>query len=316
MIKKILFSLLVLALAMIVLALVIGFAADTNKLDMEAKYGNSPVLRTQASGMRYRDDGNPNGPVLLLLHGANSSLQTWEPMVAALADQFRLVSFDQHGHGLTGAQAEHDYSAQTRVLAGVEVLDELGIERAIWIGNSMGGGVAWRAALLATDRVSGLVLIDPSGAQTDEPIKPYIGARIARTWIGQKILPMITPRFLVAQSLRQSVANPEVMTEAMIDRYWEMVRYPGNRASMAAAMAQTRESKLWGKIDSINVPTLILWGEQDQVIPVSHGAAFAERINNSELINYPNAGHLPMEEIPQTVAADVRAWFNRAYPDY
>jgi pimeloyl-ACP methyl ester carboxylesterase len=193
------------------------------------------------------------------------------------------------------------------------VLDELGIEQAIWEGNSMGGGVSWRAAMLAPDRVSGLVLIDPSGAQTGEKIKPYIGARIASTWVGQKVLPVITPRFIVARSLRETVAEAATMTEPMIDRYWEMVRYPGNRAAMAAAMTQERESDLWNTIDTINVPTLILWGELDNVIPVSHGAAFAERISGSQLITYPQAGHLPMEEIPTIVANDIRTWFNGAY---
>lgn len=313
MFKKILISLLALLAVLIIVVGLVGYAADTNQVEMEAKYGQSPLLRTKISGMRYRDDGNPNGPVLLLLHGANSSLQTWEPMVAELGQQFRLVSFDQHGHGLTGPQVDHDYSSQMRVQAGVEVLDELGIEQAIWVGNSMGGGVSWRAAMLAPDRVSGLLLIDPSGAQTGEKIKPYIGARIASTWVGQKVLPVITPRFIVARSLRETVAEAATMTEPMIDRYWEMVRYPGNRAAMAAAMTQERESDLWNTIDTINVPTLILWGEQDNVIPVSHGAAFAERISGSQLITYPQAGHLPMEEIPTIVANDIRTWFNGAY---
>ena len=313
MLKRILISALALLAVLIIAVGLVGYASDTDQIEMEAKYGQTPLLRTKTSGMRYRDDGNPDGPVLLLLHGANSSLQTWEPMVAELADQFRLISFDQHGHGLTGPQVDHDYSSAMRVHAGVEVLDELGIDRAIWVGNSMGGGVSWRAAMLAPERVSGLVLVDPSGAQTGEKIKPYIGARIASTWIGQKILPVITPRFLVAASLRESVAEAATMTEPMIDRYWEMVRYPGNRAAMAAAMTQERESDLWNTINTISVPTLILWGEQDNVIPVSHGPAFAERIVGSQLVIYPQAGHLPMEEIPSEVANDIRAWFNEAY---
>lgn len=284
---------------------------DTDPALMEAKYGGGDVLRTTKTGMRYRDEGNPSGTVLLLLHGSNSSLQTWEPLVANLKDEFRLVSLDQHGHGLTGPHPTHDYGAQARVDAGVELLDELNIQSAIWVGNSMGGGIAWRAALLAPTRVSGLILIDPSGAQTDEPVTPYLGARLAQTWLGKTILPHITPRFLVAKSLKQSVADPEFASPEMIDRYWEMLRYPGNREAMALAMSQPRESKLWFDIDQIELPTLILWGEQDQVIPVSHAQAFADRMERAEVIVYPHAGHLPMEEIPQEVANDIRAWLTR-----
>ncbi len=308
-IKILFYSLLVIVAA----TFVFGYAGDTDIAEMEAKYGNSPVLRTQASGIRYRDSGIPGGPTLLLLHGSNSSLDTWEPMVELLADRFRLIRYDQFGHGMTGAHEQHDYSAAARVAAGVEVLDELGVESAIWVGNSMGGGVAWRAAMLAPERVNGLVLLNASGAQTDEPVTPYLGAAVARTWLGRTILPLITPRFMVATSLEQSVADPSMMTDALVDRYWEMVRYPGNRDAMAASIVAGRESELWNTIDSINIPTFIVWGEQDSVVPVAHAHAFAEQIPNSSKIIYPHLGHLPMEEEPASVAKDISAWFDSAY---
>ena len=232
-------------------------------------------------------------------------------MVELLKDSFRLVSVDQHGHGLTGPHPDGDYSEAARVKAGIEVLDELNVQSAIWVGNSMGGGIAWRASVTHPERVNGLVLIDAAGAQTDQPMKPYIGARIASTWIGSKIVPIITPRFLVASSLRESVADPDFMTEEMIDRYWELLRYPGNRDAMVVAMTRPRESHLWNRLGEVRIPTLVLWGEQDHIIPVSHAEAFAGRIEQSEVIIYPNAGHLPMEEIPEEVANDIKAWLMR-----
>ena len=298
-------------LVLVLIALLFGRVPDTQQSEMEAKYGHSPLLRTQVSGIHYRDEGSEEATVFVLLHGSGSSLHTWEPMVNALKDSFRLVSIDQHGHGLTGAHPESDYSSKARVRAVLEVLDELNIQSAIWVGNSMGGGVAWRAALMNPERVSGLVLIDPAGAQTDEPMKPYIGARIAQTWLGQQILPWATPRFLVASSLRESVADPDFATDEMIDRYWELLRYPGNREAMVQTFIQPRESHLWHKLGTVRTPTLILWGEQDHIIPVSHAEAFAGRIEQSEVIVYPQAGHLPMEEMPQEVANDIRAWIMR-----
>ncbi|MEO0368190.1 MAG: alpha/beta hydrolase [Pseudomonadota bacterium] len=294
----------VLVLAVLFFALKVG---DTDQEAMEAKYGEAPLLRTD-SGIHYRDKGNRNGTTLLLLHGSNSSLHTWERLIDELASHFRLVSFDQHGHGLTGQHPNNDYSAAARVAAGVEVLNHLGIENAVWVGNSMGGSIAWRAALLAPDQVSGLVLINASGAQTDEKIEPYIGAKIARTWIGKAILPQITPRFMISASLKQSIADENQITDELIDRYWELVRYPGNRVAMVDGINTGRETELWNQANRIRDNTLIIWGEQDGVIPVSHGRAFDETIPKSSLVVFPDAAHLPMEEIPNKVAGAIKAW--------
>ena len=298
-------------LVLVLVAFWIAKVPDTDAGVMAEKYGHTPLLRTSQTGIRYRDQGNPNGAVLLLLHGSNASLETWEPMIDNLKDEFRLISIDQHGHGLTGPHPESDYSSAARVAAGVEVLDHLNIQSAIWAGNSMGGGIAWRAALMAPARVSGLILIDPSGAQTDQPVTPYLGAQLARTKLGQLILPSITPRALVKKSLLQSVADPEFVTPEMVDRYWEMLRYPGNRNAMAKAMTLTRESALWAQLNQVSLPSLILWGEQDHIIPVSHAKAFERQLERAEVVIYPDAGHLPMEEIPEQVANDIRAWLTR-----
>ena len=298
-------------LVLVLVAFWIAKVPDTDAGVMAEKYGHNPLLRTSQTGIRYRDQGNPNGAVLLLLHGSNASLETWEPIIDNLKDEFRLISIDQHGHGLTGPHPESDYSSAARVAAGVEVLDHLNIQSAIWAGNSMGGGIAWRAALMAPARVSGLILIDPSGAQTDQPVTPYLGAQLARTKLGQLILPSITPRALVKKSLLQSVADPEFVTPEMVDRYWEMLRYPGNRNAMAKAMTLTRESALWAQLSQVSLPSLILWGEQDHIIPVSHAKAFERQLERAEVVIYPDAGHLPMEEIPEQVANDIRAWLTR-----
>jgi pimeloyl-ACP methyl ester carboxylesterase len=301
-----------LALIVILIAAFFIFRTpDTDRADMIAKYSNdaSQFVEDGAGGqIHYRDEGNKEGPAILLIHGSNSLLQTWEPVVALLGDKYRLISLDLYGHGLTGPQANGNYSADTNIAAATKVLDTVGVEKAYWVGNSMGGWLSWRAGLAVPERISGLVLIDASGAQTDEKVKPYLAARLARSSIGQLLLPEITPKFLVRSSLEENFAQPERLTDELVTRYWELLRFPGNRQASVARGKTAREPEKWAEVGNLKMPVLLLWGEQDKVIPVSHAKAFEEAIPGSKLIIYKDAGHLPMEETPDQVARDIGTW--------
>ncbi len=284
---------------------------DTDRAEMTAKYGsNASEFLDDGNGgqIHYRDQGNKEGPAIVLIHGSNGHVQTWDRMVELMQDDFRLISLDLYGHGLTGPNLSANYDANSMIGAVTKVLDKAGVAKAVWVGNSMGGWLSWRAALAEPDRVSGLVLVDASGAQTSEKVKPYLGARLAQSSIGQLLLPEITPRFLVKSSLEENYANPELITEQLVDRYWEMLRFPGNRQAAVDRAGVDREPEKWKEVGNIEIPTLLLWGDQDSVVPVSHGKAFDLALPNSRLIIYPDAGHLPMEEIPEQVARDIGTW--------
>ncbi len=166
----------------------------------------------------------------------------------------------------------------------------------------------WRPGLRVRERTSGLVLIDAAGAQVEQRFQPYLGARLAQSPIGQILLPEITPRFLVKSSLEENFARPELLTEELVDRYWELLRFPGNRKAAVDRGKTPREPEKWAEVGSLKIPVLLLWGEQDKVIPLSHARAFAAAIPGSKLITYADAGHLPMEETPEQVARDIAVW--------
>ena len=284
---------------------------DTDRTEMIAKYGNQASrFLDDGHGARihYRDEGKKDGPPLLLVHGSNSSLHTWEPLVALLGDKYRLISIDLYGHGLTGPNPAGRYDADTNIAAAVQVLDAVGVDKAYWVGNSMGGWLTWRAGLSEPERIAGLVLIDASGAQVGEKARPYLGARLAQSWLGQMLLPEIIPRFLVKSSLQESVARPDRVTGKLVDRYWELLRFPGNRQASVARANASREPEKWAEVGSLKMPVLLLWGKQDRVIPPSHARAFRKAIPQSQLIIYADAGHLPMEETPGQVARDIESW--------
>ncbi len=306
--KKILSYIALIFLLILIIAAFLLYAGDTDRDEMIDKYSNAQskfIDDGHGGQIHYRDEGNSAGPAILLIHGANSHLQTWESVVDNLKSKYRIISYDQPGHGLSGRAGNDDYSGDAMAAAGVKILDTLGVEKAVWVGNSMGGWVSWRAALKYPDYVSSLVLMNASGAQDGEKIEPYLGAKLMQTSIGQAILPYVAPRFIVKQSLQQSVSDPEVMHDALVTRYWELVRFPTNRQATIERSRADREPEKWDEIDSINAPTLILWGEEDRVIPVSHAKLFKNKIKNSEMIIYSNIGHLPMEENPDQVSKDI-----------
>ena len=298
-------------LVLLVAAFFIIRTPDTDRAEMIAKYGNdaSRFLEDGHGGkIHYRDEGKMDGQAIFLIHGSNSSLQTWEPLVALLGEKYRLISLDLFGHGLTGPNPTGAYDADTNIAAAVRVLDAVGVDQAYWVGNSMGGWLTWRAGLSVPERTAGLALIDASGAQVEEKGQVYLGARLAQSWIGQMLLPEITPRFLVKSSLEESVARPERLSEELVDRYWELLRFPGNRQASLDRARTPRQPEKWADVGSLEMPVLLLWGEQDKVIPVSHAKAFASAIPETKLIIYPDFGHLPMEENTEQVARDIDDW--------
>ncbi|NND81826.1 MAG: alpha/beta hydrolase [Gammaproteobacteria bacterium] len=287
------------------------YTPDTDPDAMHQKYGGE-LARYVDDGdggkIHYRDQGPRNAPTLLLIHGTNASLHTWEGIVPQLAKQYRVISYDQHAHGLTGPHPRDDYSPQARIKAAFQVLDAAGVEQAVLIGNSMGGWLTWRATLANPERVSAMVLLDASGPIIDVPRKLYLGARLANSSFGQWLMPYVTPRPLITASAQGNYADHSKITDALVTRYWELLRYPGNRRGLAMAARTDRQPDYWHRVGEIKQPTLLLWGAQDAVTPPAYGRAFDKALPNSQLILYDNAGHLPMEEIPEQVASDLLAW--------
>jgi pimeloyl-ACP methyl ester carboxylesterase len=291
--------------------------SDTDPAAMLAKYGGADAKFAEGDGVRihYRDQGNPDGPAIILLHGNSASLHTWEPLVALLGDDFRIITYDQPGHGLTGPSADEDYSASGLMKSLDLVANAAGLDHFVLGGNSMGGWIAWRYALKNPDRVDALILIDAGGAPLREGEKAppsNLGFTLLRIKWLRPLIAQITPRSIVAKSLRDTVVNDSLVTDAMIDRYWELLRYPGNRRAAGVRTDVDRELAMFDRIPEITAPTLILWGAEDQLIYATAAQTFDERLPHSTAIVYEGVGHLPMEEAPDKTAADIRAFLRSA----
>lgn len=313
-------------IGILVIAFLIFRTPDTDAAEMRAKYGGPPSQFVDIGGgvtVHLRDEGPKDAPAIILLHGSNADLHTWEPWASVLKGTHRVIRFDQVGHGLTGPDPAHDYSRENYIEDILQVADKLGLERFIIGGNSMGGKHALAFAVAHPERVAGLILVDASGgpmletkADTDREDAGggNIGFTIARTPGLNRLVEQITPRSLIAQSLEQSVSVKSVASEAAVTRYWELLRYPGNRRATLRRFSHPYEPLSEAELAAITAPTLILWGEEDRLIPLAAGQWLAQTIPSAALKSYPGIGHLPQEEAVAPTLADLEPWLAKHAP--
>lgn len=282
---------------------------------LEAKYANPASRYVQLSnGVRvhYRDQGKRDGPVLVLVHGFSASLHTWEPWVQRLGGDYRIISLDLPGHGLTRAPEGFTLPRSGFVDIVDETTRKLGAEGFVLIGNSMGGGVTWNYALAHPDRLRGIVLVDAAGwpreGQDDDG---PVAFKILRNPVGRALVRDLDASAMTRAGLRDAFEpQPDLATDAMVDRYVEMARAPGHKDIILGLMSgfDPADAATKEKLARIAVPTLIMHGAADRLIPVGDAAKFGDAIPGSTVIIYEKTGHVPMEQVADKSAADLDAW--------
>jgi pimeloyl-ACP methyl ester carboxylesterase len=269
------------------------YVPDKPRLALEAMY---PGEYRKVSGLRIRvrDTGLHNKPAVILLHGFGASLDTWEPWARGLSEHFRVIRLDLPGFGLTGSDPTGDYSDARAMKLLVELMDQLGLERASLIGNSLGGRIAWTFAAMHPDRVWSLVLVSPDGFAS--PGFEY--GKAPQTPVMMRALPYVAPRGMLKANLAAAYGRPETLRETTLTRYRDMLLAPGVRRAMLARMAQTVLLDPTPTLTRIKSPTLLVWGEKDGMIPISNAADYLRHLPGAELLRMPSLGHLPFEEDP------------------
>lgn len=306
----------VVAVAIIVVALAAGYLAllraDIPYAKLEAKYASADSRFMDLPGglrVHYRDQGNPKGPPLVLVHGFSASLQAWEPWVARLGRDYRIVSLDLPGHGLTRAPAHYAASIDGYADIVDAAARRLNLGPYVVAGNSMGGACAWDDALRHPAHVRALVLVDAAGSpsRTKESGEPLIFKLMASP-VARPLIRDIDSRPLVKDALKAAYGDPALVTPALVDRYVELSRAPGHRDILLTIQDRPRAPVTAETFRAMRVPTLVMHGEADKLIPVADGRGFARAIPGAKLITYPGVGHVPMEQIPDRSAADVAAF--------
>jgi len=254
-----------------------------------------------------------DGPPLVLLHGLGCGKRMWFHQVRALRNRFRVIAYDQRGHGETGAPAvATEYSAAhlTRDLIGV--LDALKIERAAIVGFSLGGGPALALAASKPDRVSRLILADV-GAGADDPVKIESMARRWIDLIGQGAVDE-----LVCEMLRSELFKVYARRNARCREHMAaLIRatpIDGLRFTLSEVLAKRKSLfRLTGVLKAVRVPTLVLVGQYDYVCSKA-ARLLAQSIPNARLKIIENSGHMSPLEQPKAFSAALMEFLGEAGP--
>ncbi|MGX2040227.1 alpha/beta fold hydrolase [Methylocaldum sp. MU1018] len=258
-----------------------------------------------------------DGPPIVLLHGIADSAHTWQWVMPLLARNYRVIAPSLPGFGESDKPAV-PYSPEffTRFVSAF--LDALGLQRVCIVGNSLGGLVAMRLALSAPARVSALVLIGSAGLGRAVSLAMRLlslpGVRkMAALWFRTPL----GARFWVFQLSAMLIARR--CPSDWRDRAHRMARMPGYLEAVAAASASTIDLRgqreiLLDQLQKLTVPTLILWGERDRIVPVRQARDAAARLGQGRLEVLPDCGHLPQVEQPDRVADIIGNFLKRADP--
>jgi pimeloyl-ACP methyl ester carboxylesterase len=294
------------------IAIAAAWAPDLPVDDLKMRWARPPSRFIVVNGQQVhlRDEGPSNDPVpIILVHGTSSSLHTWQGWAEGLRDQRRVIRFDLPGFGLTGPNRQNDYTIERYVLFVRAVADQLGIDRFVIAGNSLGGEIAWMTAAALPGRVDRLILVDaaayPPEAIGIEQHVP-IGFRLARMPLVRRLMTLVLPRRVIEDSLRELYGDPSKVTPDLVDLYSDMARRAGNREALVRRFEQGNEGVDLALLRKVKAPTLILWGGKDRLLPPALGERLAREIPHARLMVFPGLGHVPQEEDPQQTLAVVR----------
>ena len=286
---------------------------DRSVAELSERWAKPPSEFLSLSGMQvhFRDEGPKEDPVpIILVHGTSASLHTWDGWTEILSKHHRVIRFDMQGFGLTGPHPQAKYRIEDYAETLVKLMDSMNIDTAIVAGNSLGGYVAWSTAVLYPERVSKLVLVDSTGYPFQSESIP-IGFRISQSPFLKYLLGDIMPRSVIKSSLENVYGNPEKITEELVDRYFDLNIREGNRAALAKRFVETKAGQLANRVGELAQPTLIMWGEQDRLIPISVGQRFHRELKNNQFITFSDLGHVPHEEDPQLTVSAVEQFLHK-----
>ncbi len=282
---------------------------------------NDEFTEVNGVNLRYTDIGTAP-PTLLLLHGFGGSVFSWRKVTETLGEQARVIAFDRPGFGLsarpavtrTQTGAQNPYTPAAQVALSLGLLDELGIDKAILVGNSEGGAVAVNFALAHPERVAGLVLVDPALRSGGPPA--WVRA-LYNTPQGTRLGPYLMRPFgedAGLELLRRAYADPSRLTDADIAGYRRPLQADNWDSALWEITKANRPEDLFPRLGELEVPTLIISGAEDSVVPLEQSERAAENITGAEFKVLTDCGHLPQEECPRKFLTAVTPWLDTLQP--
>ncbi len=276
--------------------------ADTVKWDQVADRvphsEHSHFVNVDGARVHYQEFGDATKPAVVLIHGYTASVYVWKTTAPMLAEAgFRVIAVDLLGFGYSEKPSWFDYSIQGQARMVSRFMDRLGIGRATVVGSSYGGAVAATITLDNPERVEKLVLVD---AVINDDLKSHpILKLVSFRGIGEVLTPFLSDsKALMRYRMHGTLAkaNHHMITDDRIENIRRPLHAADSHHSLLATSRNWSANHIERDAHLINQPTLIIWGEEDHVIPIKNGYKLHKEILNSRFVILKDCGHVPPEE--------------------
>lgn len=265
---------------------------------------DATYLDVDGTRVRYVDVGE--GPTVVLLHGFASSIENWVAVMPRLVKDHRVIAIDLRGFGWTDRPvADYSPDAQAKLLKAL--LDARGVNGKIsLVAHSWGSSVALAFALAQPEQVERLALYD---AWVYENQLPSMFHMARAKGLGEILFGLFYDQ-RADERITLGFYDPEVVTEKLVEEVEIAFARPGTRAAALEAVRGMKFDEMEGKYHRITVPTLLLWGREDLVTPVSVGEKLVRQLPNAKLVVYPRCGHFPMIEAVSESTRDLQEFLS------
>ena len=279
--------------------------ADTVELDRVRELvphsDRSHFVHVDGMRIHYQEFGDPAAPPVILLHGYTSSVYSWHRAAPLIAHSgFRVIAVDLVGFGYSEKPRHFEYTIDAQARVVTRFMDRLGIGQTSLVGCSYGGAVAATVALDTPERVDKLVLVD---AVINDDLRSHPILRLASIpGVGEIVTPFIADsRALLRHRMSGTLAraNHHMITDERIDAILRPLHAADGHHSLLATSRNWHAERITRDAHLITQPTLIVWGEEDSVIPVRDGYTLRDSIPGSRLLVIKDCGHVPQEERPE-----------------
>jgi pimeloyl-ACP methyl ester carboxylesterase len=248
-----------------------------------------------------------------LVHGTGAVLFTWNGWVDSLSKKYKVITMDIPAFGLTGPTADENYSMESYVKFIDDFTKAIGIDTTFVLGgNSLGGAIAWEYAVAHPEKVSKLLLVSPAGS----PVQVYNLSRfsvfrLARIPVLSGLLTGTDTKIIVKNTLKDVYYNDDLISDETIQMYYDVSMREGNRAAFVKRIEAIEKDP---QLDpsKVLIPTLIQWGENDEVLPIEQMKGF-RTMPNAKFIVYPKVGHSAQEEIPAQSVTDAMRFLEQSF---
>lgn len=260
---------------------------------------DSRFIEVNGVNVHYKQHGDGK-PVFILLHGFGASLFSWREVTKPLAEIGTVIAYDRPAFGLTERpmkwEGESPYSQESQIQLVIGLMDALGVEKAILVGNSAGGTISMLTVLKFPERVESLILVDPAvyaggGA-------PAWSRTLLRTPQMNRIGPIIARQIQSRGPELVEVAwhNPGKITPDVMVGYQKPLQVENWDKALWYLTVSSRESGLVERLDELTLPILVITGDDDRIVPTEQSIRLAGELPNAELVVIQNSGHVPHEE--------------------